>query len=279
MNTQPLDERAQRLDEILDSFPGILVAYSGGVDSACLLRAAHQRLGRRATGVIADSPSLPRAELAAAVKLGQQIGASIEVVHTTEFADPNYLANPSNRCYFCKQALFEKMAEIAAARAFAVLAYGENADDTTDWRPGSKAAAEFQVRAPLKEAGLTKADVRELSSRWGLPTADKPASPCLSSRIPHGTPVTTDALAQIEMGEAAIRALGFRVFRLRHHGARARIEFAMDELARARSQAWQERIIHATLAAGYGEVEIDAKGYSRNGNGAGSAASPPAQPG
>ncbi len=252
---------AIRLGEILDSFSNVLVAYSGGVDSACLLKAAHMRLGPRAMGVIADSPSLPRAELAAALKLSRAIGARLEVVNTTEFDNPDYLANPANRCYFCKHSLFEQMERLAMKRGFSTLAYGENAEDSGITRPGSKAAAEFQVRAPLKEAGLSKADVRALSACWGLPTADKPASPCLSSRIPHGTPVTTGALAQIEAGEASIRALGFRIFRLRHHGIRARIEIAPDELTRVKSTPVRDQVIQAALAVGYLEVEIDPRGY------------------
>lgn len=250
-----------RLGEILNSFPNVLIAYSGGVDSACLLKAAHMQLGSRALGVIADSPSLPRAELAAALDLARDIGARVEVVRTTEFDNPDYLANPVNRCYFCKHSLFEQMELLALKRHFSTLAYGENADDLSDSRPGSKAATEFQVRSPLKEAGLSKADVRALSAKWGLPTAEKPASPCLSSRIPHGTPVTTDALMQIEAGEASIRALGFRVFRLRHHGSRARLEFAPDEMPRVQSAHVRDQIIQAALAAGYREVEIDPHGY------------------
>ena len=256
-----IDPREACLYTILDSFPKVLVAYSGGVDSACLLYAAHQRLNHRALGVIADSPSLPRAELDAALKLANLIGAQVEVVRTDEFTDPNYLANPANRCYFCKHALFKEMEELAVARGFSVLAYGENADDASQWRPGSMAAKEFQVRAPLKEAGLTKRDIRNLCAKLDLPIADKPASPCLSSRIPHGTPVTEATLAQIETGEAAIRALGFKVFRVRHHGARARIEFARDEMDRAQSFPWNEKLVEAILAVGYREVEIDPQGY------------------
>ena len=256
-----LNAREDQLREILESFPNVLVAYSGGVDSACLLLAAQRWLGERALGVIADSPSLPRAELADALALARGIGARVEVVCTTEFENPDYLANPPNRCYFCKHSLFEQMEKLARERNFSTLAYGENADDPAGSRPGSKAAAEFQVRAPLKEAGFSKAEVRALAARWGLAVADKPASPCLSSRIPHGTVVTTGALTQIETGEASIRALGFRVFRLRHHGARARIEFAPDEMPRVLGGPIRERVIEAALAAGYREVEIDPRGY------------------
>lgn len=253
--------RENHLYSILDSFSKVLVAYSGGVDSACLLKAAHQRLGERVVGIIADSPSLPRAELKAALDLSRSMGVQVEVIQTEEFSDPNYLSNPVNRCYFCKHALFSKMEQIAFERDFPVLAYGENADDLTETRPGNAAAVKFQIRAPLKEAGLTKADVRALSAKWGLPTADKPASPCLSSRIPHGTPVTTNALAQIETGEAAIRALGFRVFRLRHHGSRARLEFSPDEMDRAQSESLRKQIVQAVLTAGYSEIEIEPNGY------------------
>jgi len=256
-----MDARLARLNAVLDTFPTVLIAYSGGVDSACLLCAAHRRLGRRALGVIADSPSLPRAELAAAIRLAHDMGAPLEVVQSREFDDPNFVANPTDRCYFCKHALFREMKRIATEQGFTVLAYGENADDEAEWRPGARAAAEFQVRIPLREAGLTKADVRDLSAQWGLPTAEKPSSPCLSSRIPHGTPVTVQALARVESGEAAIRALGFRVFRLRHHESRARIEFALDEIERAQGEPWRSRVIQAALAAGYGEVEIDPRGY------------------
>lgn len=257
-----LDSREIRLAEILDSFPDVLIAYSGGADSACLLAAARRRLGNRSLGVIADSPSLPRAELDAALALARDIGAPVEVVQTDEFENPDYLANPPNRCYFCKHALFERMEQLARTRGFSTLAYGENADDPAGMRPGSRAATEFQVRAPLKEAGLAKADVRTLSARWGLPTADKPSSPCLSSRIPHGTAVTTEALTRIETGEKAIRTLGFRVFRLRHHGERARLEFAPDEMERALAEPWRERILTAARVAGYRDVEIDPRGYA-----------------
>ncbi len=255
------DTREAYLYTIIDSFPKVLIAYSGGVDSACLLYAAYQRLNDCALGIIADSPSLPRTELDAALKLAKFMGVQVEVVRTDEFTDPNYLANPNNRCYFCKHALFKEMEELAIARQFPILAYGENADDANQWRPGGIAAKEFKVRAPLKEAGLTKKDIRDLCAKWNLPVADKPASPCLSSRIPHGTPVTETALAQIETSEEAIRALGFRVFRVRHHGMRARIEFAKDEMDRAQSFPWHKKIIEAALAVGYQEVEIDPHGY------------------
>lgn len=258
-----IEERLRKLESLLDSLPSVLVAYSGGVDSAVLLRAAAARLGPRALGVIADSPSLPRDELRAAVDLAGAMGADLEVLPTSELDDPDYAANPVNRCFFCKRELFERMSGLARERGFAALAYGENADDPPGERPGSLAAARFQVRAPLKEAGLTKADVRALAKRWGLPVAEKPSSPCLSSRIPHGMAVTREALVRVEAGEKGVRSLGFKVFRLRHHGERARLEFAPAELERALAEPLRSRVIEAALRAGYLGAEIDPVPYGR----------------
>jgi uncharacterized protein len=255
------DPRVDKLYQILDALPNLMVAYSGGVDSTCLLYAAAQRLHERALGVIADTPSLPRAELAAALELAKKIGANVEVIHPTEFENPDFLKNSEQRCYFCKREMFELMQALAHQRGFFALAYGENADDIGEVRPGALAAMECQIRAPLMEANLGKADIRELCEMWGLPIADKPSSPCLTSRIPFGTPITMEALAKIEAGEAAIRAMGFRVFRLRHHGAKARLEFSPDELEKAFSDEFNSKIIFAVKAAGYTEVEIDPRGY------------------
>ena len=188
-------------------------------------------------GVIADSPSLPRQALADALALAKQIGAPVEVIKTEEMGDQNYVNNPINRCYYCKAELFVKLDQLARERGFAAIAYGENADDAHHFRPGSKAAAEFSVIAPLKHAGIDKAQVREISRNLGLPTADAPSQPCLSSRIPHGTPVTANALAMIERSEEYVRSLGFKVFRVRHlvedeaHAKfRARVQIAPDEM-------------------------------------------------
>jgi pyridinium-3,5-biscarboxylic acid mononucleotide sulfurtransferase len=249
-----LQDRLHLLNQILDSFPRVLVAYSGGADSVCLLYAAQQKLGERALGIIADSPSLPRSELENALRIANQMKLSVEVVQTDEFSNPDYLANPVNRCYFCKHALFTKMEKLAEERAFPVLAYGENADDVSDFRPGAEAAKRFQVRAPLKEAGLTKLDVRSLSREWNLPTSEKPASPCLSSRIPHGTPVSLDALAKVEKGEEEIRSLGFRIFRLRYNQTKAELEFDPAELSRAKEL--QGSILEAIRKLGFQEIEI-----------------------
>lgn len=255
------EQKVDALNKSIGLFPSMMVAYSGGVDSACLLRVAQDVLGNNVLGVIADTPSLPRKELAQAIELARSFGATIEVVRTDEFENPDYLSNPVNRCYFCKHALFEKMEELAQERSFSALAYGENADDMSQIRPGRRAAEEFKILAPLRDAGLTKDDVRRLSLEYGLPTSTKPASPCLSSRIPHGTPVTLEALSQVESAEEAIRSLGFRVFRVRHLGSRAKLEFALDELPRAQESSMKQRIREFVYSSGYAEVEIDPAGY------------------
>ena len=242
----------------------LIVAYSGGVDSACLLAEAHRTLGSRVLGVIADSASLPRQALADALALAREIGAPVEVVQTTELANPDYASNPMNRCYFCKAELFTRLDALAAERGFKAIAYGENADDMKQVRPGRQAAAEFSVIAPLRDAGLTKAEIRALSRELSLPTADAPAQPCLSSRIPHGTPVTTAALAMIESGEALVRRLGFKVFRVRHivgadETPRAKVQIAPDEMDRI--PAVTAALTDGLVAAGYTSVEIDPGGY------------------
>jgi uncharacterized protein len=250
-----------RLQRILGKLSPLLVAYSGGVDSTLLLAAAHRVLGDSVTGVIADSPSLPRASLAEALRVAEEIGVKVEVVQTSELEDPRYAENPMNRCYFCKAELFRRMDAIARDRGFAAIAYGENADDPAHERPGSVAAGEFSVIAPLREAGLSKADVRELSRRLGLPTAEAPAQPCLSSRIPHGTPVTREALAFVERGEAVVRQFGFRVFRVRYlppsgHGRPgAKLQVSAEEMPLLEST--RTTLAAALSASGFGSVEID----------------------
>lgn len=255
-------EKLTRLRAQLRAHAPLVIAYSGGVDSAYLLAEAHATLGAQVLGVIADSPSLPRQALADALALAEKIGAATEVVRTDELSNPDYATNPPNRCYFCKAELFTKLDALAAARGFRAIAYGENADDMTQVRPGRQAAAEFSILGPLRDAGLTKAEIRELSRTLGLPTADAPAQPCLSSRIPHGTPVTVEALAMIERSEAHVRSLGFRVFRVRHlaDGApRARVQIAPEEMPRLPQL---REILEAGLrAAGYAAVEIDPAGY------------------
>ena len=249
------------LEGILSRHAPLLIAYSGGVDSTLLLAIAHRTLGNQATGIIADSPSLPRASLNEAVRVAKEMGAQLELVATTELEDPRYAENPMNRCYFCKAELFTRMDQVARERGFASIAYGENADDPAHLRPGSQAAAEFSVIAPLKEAGLTKADVRALSRKLGLPTADAPAQPCLSSRIPHGTRVTSEALDYVERGEAIVRQFGFKVFRVRYVPLEgvdrpgAKVQVSPEEMPRLEST--RSTLIAALSASGFSRVEID----------------------
>ncbi len=249
------------LEEILSRHAPLLIAYSGGVDSTLLLAIAHRKLGNQATGIIADSPSLPRASLNEAVRVAKEMGVHLELVATTELEDPRYAENPINRCYFCKAELFTRMDQVARERGFASIAYGENADDPAHLRPGSQAAAEFSVIAPLKEAGFTKADVRALSRKLGLPTADAPAQPCLSSRIPHGTRVTIEALDYVERGEAIVRQFGFKVFRVRYVPLEgidrpgAKVQVSPEEMPRLESTRFT--LIAALSASGFSRVEID----------------------
>ena len=257
-----MQEKIRALESLLRAHAPLVVAYSGGVDSACLLAVAQRTLGDRVLGVIADSPSLPRQALADALETARNFGSAVEVVRTDELNDPRYAANPINRCYFCKAELFQRLDALARERGFAAIAYGENADDPAHLRPGSQAAAEFSIVAPLKQAGLTKADVRALSREMGLPTADAPAQPCLSSRIPHGTPVTSGALALVERGEALVRSLGFRVFRVRYLAGEppsARVQIAPEEMPAL--AATRDALESGLRAAGFGEVEVDPVGY------------------
>src|SRR4051812_23900894 len=265
MQSDLLDKR-ERLAQALRARTPLLIAYSGGVDSACLLAEGLRVLGpEQILGVIADSPSLPRQALEDALALARAIGAPVQVVQTEELQNVQYASNPVNRCYFCKAELFARMDELASRRGFRAIAYGENADDMRQVRPGRQAAAEFAVLAPLRDAGLTKDDVRELSRDLNLPTADAPAQPCLSSRIPHGTPVTPEALALVEAGESFVRTLGFRVFRVRHlvdgEGKRPRalVQVAPSEMGRI--PAVRHELEKGLLQRGYAAVEVDPNGY------------------
>jgi uncharacterized protein len=280
--------KLEHLRTLLKSYGSCLVAYSGGVDSVFLAQVAHEVLGDRALAAIADSPSLPRRELQEALEIGARFGFPVRVLQTREFANENYTANPANRCYFCKHELFEELTPLARAEKFAVIAYGENASDTGDFRPGAKAAAEFQVRAPLKEAGLTKAEIRELSAQLGLPTADKPQMACLSSRVPYGEKVTPAKLSMIEQAEYILRDLGFRDVRVRHHemGAAtdpkqtptgpipvprppslvthlARIELAPAEIPQLLADGKLATVAEELRKIGYAHVTLDLQGYRR----------------
>jgi uncharacterized protein len=253
--------REERLLDQLGKQPSLIVAYSGGVDSAYLASAAHRALGSSALAVTAVSPSYPRSHRAMAERVAAELGFAHRFVNTHELDDPNYAANPTNRCYFCKSELFELLEQIRAEEGFEAVAYGINTDDTGDHRPGHRAAEEHRVLAPLLDAGLDKQAIRALSRQAGLPTADLPASACLASRIPYGMEVTADKLEQIDRAEDALRELGYRQVRVRHHGDLARIELAPDELDRALDPSEAERMSRVLHDVGFRWVSLDLDGY------------------
>jgi uncharacterized protein len=257
------DVKREALEGILAGMGSVLVAYSGGVDSACLAVFAHRVLGARALAVTADSESLAAEQRELAISVARRFGFAHRVVRTHELENPLYARNHADRCYHCKSELFETLVPLARAEGLAHVAYGLIVDDLSDFRPGQRAAAEAGARAPLAEAGLTKADVRALSRELELPTAELPASPCLASRLPYGTPVTLEALRRVEHAEAGVRALGFRELRVRHLGERARVEIAIQEMPRLAEPGVRDSVLEALRAAGYAEGVIDPEGYRR----------------
>jgi uncharacterized protein len=262
MNDPSLDARLDHLRDILRGLDRVVIAYSGGVDSTFLLRVAVDTLGDRATALTAISDSYPEWERAEARDLATAMGARLIEVETHEIDRPGYRANAGDRCYHCKTELFEVAALQSTARDLGVLCYGAIPDDLGDHRPGMTAAAEHAVRAPLIEAGLTKADIRALSRRLDLPTWDKPATACLSSRFPYGTPITPDRLRQVGRCEARLHALGFRQLRARYHGDLVRIELAPDEMPRLFADpALHQAVIAACKAVGFRFVALDLQGY------------------
>ncbi len=256
-----LTAKSSQLQADLRQLGRVLVAYSGGVDSAYLAWAAHRALGADMLAVIADSPSLARTHLSDAVAFANEQGIPVEAISTFELDRPEYARNDGQRCFQCKDELFSVMEKLRAARSFDAIAYGVNFDDQGDFRPGQQAARQHQVAAPLLKVGLTKQEIRELARQAGLRIWDKPASACLSSRIEYGRPVTRQALDAVERGEDAMRALGFRQFRVRHHGDMVRIEIAREELERALNPAMAAQFTALFKALGFKFVTLDLEGF------------------
>lgn len=252
-DTDPLP----RLKALMAELGDAVVAFSGGVDSSVVAAVAAEVLGDRALAVTAVSPALASGELDGARAVAETVGAAHQVISTAELDREGYRRNDRFRCYHCKTELYEQLLEVARRRGQSVVLSGANADDAGDWRPGLRAADEYGVRHPLLELGLGKSDVRELARRLGVPSAEKPASPCLASRLPYGTPVSVPVLEQVDRAEQALKQLGYRVLRVRHFGAVGRVQLAADELGRIGDPAERAAVEAAVLAAGYDEVEID----------------------
>jgi uncharacterized protein len=255
------EEKLDHLKKTLRDMGTVLVAYSGGVDSTFLAVTAHEVLGKNSLAVFAASPVAPPMEKEEAEALAHNIGLRFKIIESSEMSNPDFVANPPERCYYCKRELFSELKPIAQAEGLKWIADGTNADDLSDFRPGRKASAEAGIRSPLLEAGLTKAEIRQLSHAQGLPTWDRPASPCLASRIPYGIPVTAETLNKIARGEQYLHSLGLRQLRLRHHGDIARIELDPEDMDKIIKPEIRQDIVKHLKALGYKYVTLDLTGY------------------
>ena len=257
----PTLTKLHALEDRLRSLGSLMVAYSGGVDSAFLAATAHRVLGDRILAVLADSPSLARRDMEQARAFAASRGISLRIIHTEELDKPEYQRNDADRCFHCKTELFETMKKLGAELGFEQIAYGMNADDRRDYRPGQRAAEQHEVLAPLADAGLTKQEIRALAKEAGYTLWDRPAAPCLSSRVEYGRPVTREVLEQVESGEESLRKLGFREFRVRHHGELARVEISRTEMNRALTLEMMDKISAELRKAGFQYVTLDCTGF------------------
>lgn len=253
--------KLQALEERIGSIGSLMVAYSGGVDSAFLAATAHRVLGDRMLAVLADSPSLARRDMEQAIAFAQSQGIPVRIIQTEELENPDYRRNDASRCFHCKTELFDCMQKLGTELGFAHIAYGMNADDRRDYRPGQRAAEQHEVLAPLAEAGLNKQEIRTLAKAAGYTLWDRPAAPCLSSRVEYGRAVTREVLEQVERAEDSLRQLGFREFRVRHHGELARVEIARAELPQALTVEMMDRISSEVRKAGFQYVTLDCTGF------------------